>query len=162
MDRISETRLAKVHPLLARKIRQMADILYADRPPVVLRVTQALRTWQEQAALYAQGRSGTGSIVTNAEPGHSYHQYGLAVDVVPLGLDGQPDWNKSHPAWQRIIAVGKTLGLTEGAEFRSFPDYPHFQLTGKLPVSPDVEVRESFGQSGIPGIWKETGLEENA
>ena len=162
MDRISETRLAKVHPLLARKIRQMADILYADRPPVVLRVTQGLRTWQEQAALYAQGRSGIGPVVTNAEPGHSYHQYGLAVDVVPLQLDGQPDWNTTHPVWQRIVAVGKSLGLTEGAEFRSFPDYPHFQLTGKLPVSPDVEVRESYGQSGIPGIWKETGLEENA
>jgi peptidoglycan L-alanyl-D-glutamate endopeptidase CwlK len=162
MDSISEVRLGTVHPLLARKIRQMADILLSDRPPVVLRVTQALRTWQDQEALYAQGRNGTGEVVTNAEPGHSYHQFGLAVDVVPLLLNGQPDWNKKHPVWQRIIDVGRSLGLTEGAQFRSFPDYPHFQLTGKLPVSPDIEVRESFGQSGIPGIWKETGLEENA
>ncbi len=162
MDSISEIRLKNVHPMLARKIRQMADILAVDRPPVTLRVTQGLRTWGEQAQLYAQGRSATGRIVTNAEPGHSYHQFGLAVDVVPLGLDGQPDWNTTHPIWQRIVSVGQNLGLTAGAQFRSFPDYPHFQLTGKLPASPDLEVRESFGQSGLPGIWKETGLEENA
>jgi peptidoglycan L-alanyl-D-glutamate endopeptidase CwlK len=116
----------------------------------------------EQERLFAQGRSAPGKIVTNAEPGHSWHQFGLAVDVVPLGLDGQPDWNTEHPIWRRLVAVGTGLGLVEGAQFRSFPDYPHFQLTGKLPVSPDIEVRESFGQSGIQGIWKETGLEESA
>jgi len=160
MDKISEARLLEVHPLLARKIRQMADIVALDRPPVTLRVTQGLRTWGEQAVLYAQGRSSPGNIVTNAEPGHSWHQFGLAVDVVPLGLEGQPDWNKKHPIWQRLLVVGTGLGLVEGAQFRSYPDYPHFQLTGKLPVSPDLEVRESFGQSGIFGIWKETGLEE--
>lgn len=162
MDAISEVRLREVHPQLARKIRQMADILALERPPVALRVTQGLRTWGEQAALYAQGRSQPGRIVTNAEPGHSWHQFGLAVDVVPLGLEGQPDWNTSHPIWRRLVAVGIGLGLVAGGQFRSFRDYPHFQLTGKLPVSPDIEVRESFGQSGISGIWKETELEENA
>lgn len=160
MDKISEDRLRDVHPVLARRIRQMADIVAVDRPPVTLRVTQGLRTWGEQAQLYAQGRSVPGRIVTNAEPGHSWHQYGLAVDVVPLGLEGQPDWNILHPIWQRLIAVGTGLGLVAGGLFRSFVDYPHFQLTGTLPVAPDVEVRETFGQSGIAGIWKESGLED--
>jgi|SRR5882672_5792105 len=161
MDSVSEARLGVVHPLLARKIRQMADIIGLDRPPVTLRVTQGLRTWGEQAQLYAQGRSAPGRIVTNAEPGHSWHNFGLAVDVAPFGLDGQPDWNTSHPIWQRLVEVGTGLGLVAGAKFRSFPDYPHFQLTGKLPESPDTGVREAFGQSGIQAIWQETGLEES-
>jgi peptidoglycan LD-endopeptidase CwlK len=160
MDKISEDRLRDVHPQLARKIRQMADILELERPSVTLRVTQGLRTWGEQSVLYAQGRSQPGRIVTNAEPGHSWHQFGLAVDVVPLGLEGKPDWNTQHPIWKRVVALGTSLGLVAGAQFRSFPDYPHFQLTGKLPVSPDTAVRESFGQSGISGIWEETQLEE--
>jgi len=159
MDKISETRLQDVHPQLARKIRQMADILETDRPPVTLRVTQGLRSWQEQAQLYAQGRSAPGKVVTNAEPGSSWHNFGLAVDVVPLGLEGQPDWNTSHPIWHRLVQLGTSLGLQAGGQFRTFVDYPHFQLTGKLPVSPDLEVRETYGQSGLAGIWKNSGLD---
>lgn len=160
MDAISERRLTEVHPLLASKIRQLSDTVAADQPPVHLRVTQALRTWSEQARLYALGRSDPGRVVTNAQPGHSWHQFGLAVDVVPLGQDGQPDWNTSHPIWQRLVAAGTALGLQAGARFRTFPDYPHFQLTGKLPESPDNETREAFLLSGIDGIWRNSGLDE--
>jgi peptidoglycan L-alanyl-D-glutamate endopeptidase CwlK len=159
MDKISEARLQEVHPRLARIVRQMADILELDKPPVTLRVTQGLRSWREQAQLYAQGRSAPGKVVTNAEPGHSWHNFGLAVDVVPFDLEGQPDWNTSHPIWQRLVRLGTSLGLVAGAQFRTFPDQPHFQLTGKLPMSPDLEVRESYGQSGIAGIWKDSGLD---
>lgn len=159
MDTISESRLRDVHPRLARIVREMADILELEHPPVVLRVTQGLRTWSEQAQLYAQGRSAPGKVVTNAEPGSSWHNFGLAVDVVPYGLDGRPDWNTSHPIWQRLVQLGTSLGLVAGGRFRSFPDQPHFQLTGKLPVSPDLEVRETYGQSGLAGIWRDSGLD---
>ena len=159
MDTISEERLSQVHPMLAMKIRQMADILASDDPPTTLRVTQGLRTWSEQAVLYAQGRSAPGRVVTNAEPGSSWHNFGLAVDVVPLDLQHLPDWNTSHPIWQRIVSVGTGLGLVAGAQFRTFVDYPHFQLTGKWPASPDLEVRETYGQSGIGGIWNNSGLD---
>jgi peptidoglycan L-alanyl-D-glutamate endopeptidase CwlK len=158
MDSISEDRLKYVVPLLATKVRDMALTLSLDPSPVHLRVTQGLRTWSEQAALYAQGRSAPGAIVTNAEPGHGWHEFGLAVDVVPFGLDGQPDWNRSHPIWRRLIQLGHAQGLVEGAEFRTFPDYPHFQLTGRYPVSPNDEVRETFHQSGLLGVWQGAGL----
>ena len=42
------------------------------------------RTMEEQAALYAKGRTAGGKIVTKAKPGQSYHNYGLAFDWVPL------------------------------------------------------------------------------
>ena len=42
------------------------------------------RTMEEQAELYAKGRTKAGKIVTKAKPGQSYHNYGLAFDWVPL------------------------------------------------------------------------------
>jgi len=49
------------------------------------------RSLDEQAALYAQGRDSSGqvvdpaAVVTDAPPGSSPHNYGLAVDLQPLG-----------------------------------------------------------------------------
>lgn len=155
MDTASEAKLISVHPLLAAKIRQMASILEGEG--TIITVTQGLRSWQDQARLYAQGRTAPGPIVTHAPPGHSWHQFGLAVDLVPLA-GGRPDWNATHPTWQRIVQLGNSLGLTEGAGFRSFPDWPHQQLTGSWPVSPTDEVRQTFLIGGVPSVWEASGL----
>jgi peptidoglycan L-alanyl-D-glutamate endopeptidase CwlK len=157
MDLVSEQRLAQVHPLLAAKVRAMADALLAQDPPVLIRVTQGLRTWDEQDALYQQGRTKPGTIVTNAPAGFSYHNFGLAVDVVPMTPTG-PDWDISHPVWQQIISAGRDVGLDAGALWRTFKDYPHFQLTGALPVSPDDAVRTLYTQNGMPAVWEATTL----
>jgi peptidoglycan LD-endopeptidase CwlK len=154
MDIVSEDRLKLVHPLLAAKVRAMAQILSTES--IMIRVTQGLRTWDEQAKLYDQGRTTPGEIVTNAQPGQSYHQFGLAVDVVPMTPLG-PDWDPTNPVWRRIIEVGKGVGLTSGSMWRTFPDMPHFQLTGVLPASPTPAIRKAYLQKGIPGVWDLTG-----
>lgn len=162
MNAVSLARLQEVHPLLASKIRQLDSILSAQS--IEIQVTQGLRSWNQQAALYAQGRTTPGPIVTNAQPGYSWHQFGLAVDLVcAAAFDPQgqflPDWNPQHPCWQTMIAKGETLGMYSGAEFRTLPDYPHFQLTGKWPVTPDDEVRQTFTDGGVQAIWEESGLQ---
>jgi peptidoglycan LD-endopeptidase CwlK len=130
MDSVSEARLQNIHPLLADKVRQMSTML--EQEGVAIRVVQGLRTWAEQDALYAQGRTAPGNIVTNCPGGKSYHNFGLAVDCVPStqapGQPFAPDWNDQHPKWQRMVAVGTSLGLDSGANWRTFKDYPHFQL----------------------------------
>jgi peptidoglycan L-alanyl-D-glutamate endopeptidase CwlK len=135
MDTASEQRLSQVYPPLAAKIKAMADTLVGEG--IYLRVTQGLRTVQEQDALYAQGRAAPGKIVTNCRGGYSYHNFGLAVDCVPStqgpGLPYNPDWNPAHPDWRRMIQVGAQSGLDSGALWRTFPDAPHFQLTGPYP-----------------------------
>src|ERR1017187_6107649 len=108
MDAISEARLSEVHPMLAERVRSMTEILAGEN--IDIRVVQSLRSWDEQAALYAEGRTTPGSIVTNAQPGHSWHNFALAVDVAPFD-GGIPDWNSNHPAWKRIVAVGESVGL---------------------------------------------------
>ena len=163
MDPASEARLQQVHPKLAALVRQMADQL--AQSGVSIRVTQGLRSWNEQLALWLKGRDAQGNIVdpkkvvTKAAPGHSWHNFGLAVDVAPF-TDNTPDWNLEHPAWKKIVAVGESLGLTSGSEWRTFPDWPHFQLTGKWPVSPDGEVRQTFLDGGMSAVWNESQLEE--
>jgi len=154
MDPRSESRLALVNPQLAEKIRNLAALLKGSN----IRVTQGLRSWGEQEALYAQGRTLPGPKVTNAMPGYSWHNFGLAVDVAPFDAAGQPDWNAADPVWRMIISVGEGMGLYSGDEFLHCKDEPHFQLTGTFPVSPNDEARELLAHSGMEAVWKAAGL----
>ena len=159
LDSISTARLSLVFPILAGKIINMSDMLAGEG--IVFRVTQAMRSWSEQDALYAQGRTAPGNIVTNCPGGYSYHNFGLAVDCVPALGNGDiyvPDWNADHPSWKRMEAVGQSLGLDSGATWRSFPDAPHFQLTGRFPEgAPSDEVRQLFKDGGMQAVWAEVG-----
>ena len=154
MDNLSEARLQLVCPALAAKIRALA-IAVTTEP---IRVTQGLRSWADQQKLYDQGRTTPGEIVTQAAPGHSWHEFGLAVDVAPFDAAGQPDWNLQHPIWRTIIRVGESLGLYSGDEFCRLKDDPHFQLTGTWPVSPNDEVRQMFLEQGMEAVWQQAGL----
>lgn len=160
MDSVSEGRLASVCPELATKVRQMAERLAQES--LIIRVTQGLRTWDEQDKLYQQGRTTLGKIITNAPAGSSYHNYGLAVDCAPFDIEGQPDWNTSHPSWKRMVAVGESLGLVSGSEWRTFPDWPHFQLTDNLPTSPDENVKELYRSQGMQAVWAKVTGESSA
>ena len=109
---------------------------------IPLRISQGHRTLEEQAALYAQGRSDLDAVnvlrvklswpaiknhenikVTWAEAGSSWHNYHRAFDVVPMS-DGTPDWLSPH--WERIGAIGRALGMEWGGIWTK-PDKPHFQ-----------------------------------
>lgn len=156
MDANSEARLTLVCPKLADKIHTMASILQQEN--LEIRVIQGFRSWAEQDALYAQGRTAPGSKVTNAPGGSSWHNFGLAVDCAPddpTKAGYQIDWNADHPQWKRMEEVGRSLGLYAGADFKRLVDAPHFQMTGRFPVSPDDEVRQLFKDGGSLGLWGE-------
>lgn len=73
------------------------------------------RTMEEQAALYAKGRTAGGKIVTKARPGESYHNYGLAFDWVPLKKTA-----KNSDLWvanwddETAFKLGEHVGLSFG------------------------------------------------
>ena len=124
-DRITDSRIKTLHP----KLRQIATdfINRAEKElGIKLRITQATRTINEQNRLFAQGRTESGKIVTNAQGGLSYHNYGLAFDVVEIA-GGKAIW--SNPNWDKIGSLGKSMGLQWGGDFKSLVDKPHFQLT---------------------------------
>lgn len=80
-------------------------LLSAD--PATWYVTSGFRGFAEQTALYAQGRTRPGPVVTKARAGQSAHNYGRAIDVV---LDGSPApglqmcWDWKQAAWLRLRA----------------------------------------------------------
>src|SRR5947209_950028 len=123
---ITESKLRGTHPELISRIRKLAIELERVHH-LDLVVTQGLRSWREQAMFYEVGRTTPGKVVTNAAPGHSWHQYGLAVDCIPAFPNRPYDWNSEHSQWRWMEQIGKDLGLYTGAEFRMFPDAPHFQ-----------------------------------
>lgn len=113
-------------------------------------VTCTYRSHQEQADLFAQGRTKPGRIVTNARPGQSKHNNmingkpaSLAFDIVPMrngklvwgtsgnGIDNDPsdDDKDDLELWQRIAAVAKKHGFEWAGEWPRFREFPHFQRT---------------------------------
>lgn len=97
-------------------------------------ITCTWRSGTEQNALYAQGRTKKGAIVTNAKAGQSKHNFMIdgkpaakAFDVVPM-VNGKPMWDATHPAWKKMGKIGMALGLNwYGAPNSPFKEYPHFQ-----------------------------------
>jgi len=53
-----------------------------------IRITAAYRTEQEENALYMQGRTKPGPIVTDVMGKDSWHCWGLAIDIAPMHFNG--------------------------------------------------------------------------
>ena len=109
---------------------------------IPLTVTSTLRPPAVQAVLYAQGRTAPGRIVTNARPGYSFHNFGLAIDVVPDELIALPDWGdtpahrtRADMLWKKLGGIGKAIGLTWGGDFPHLPDRPHFEWADGLTLA---------------------------
>lgn len=99
-----------------------------------LLVTSTYRDNASQNALYAQGRTTPGKIVTNAKAGESFHNYRCAVDVVPI-VAGKPRWDVKDEVWQKVGSLGKAAGLEWAGDWKRFREYPHFQYTGGLTLA---------------------------
>lgn len=92
------------------------------------RIISGMRTYAEQNALYAQGRTAPGRRVTNAPAGFSNHNFGLAWDI---GVFDGADYLEESPLYAKAGRIGRGLGLEWGGDWRK-PDEPHFQCrTGK-------------------------------
>lgn len=126
------------------RVRMMAQQLLerADRAGIPLVVTFTVRSLASQAALYAQGRSRPGHVVTNARAGYSFHNFGLALDVVPAELLALPHWGntpdrqaRTNALWESVSAIGKSLGFRWGGDFHSIIDRPHFEWSGGLTLA---------------------------
>lgn len=117
--------LSDLDPRLQPLARQFLERAEAAGLSIV--VTQTRRTLEEQAALYAQGRTRPGKVVTNAKPGQSAHNFGLAFDVAFIDPDGGVTW---EGPWERLGVIGQAIGLEWGVDWAGFADRPHFQMPG--------------------------------
>lgn len=136
-DEITLQRIKLMHPTLREQLEK--DYLECNNKilgkGVRLRLTHTLRTIDEQNALYAQGRTKPGSIVTNAKGGSSYHNFGLAFDIVLLydkddnGTFETASWDTKDKNWKAVVKFFKEKGWFHGGDFKSFKDEPHFEKT---------------------------------
>ncbi|WP_438491002.1 M15 family metallopeptidase [Paenibacillus sp. IHBB 3054] len=137
----SQSRLKGLHPVVEAATVALIERCYARGVNIV--ITQGLRTIAEQNALYAQGRTKPGKIVTNAKGGTSYHNFGLAIDFALLLPDGkQVSWDLKRDGdgdkvadWTEVVQEAKALGFEWGGDFVSIKDAPHFQMTFGLKTS---------------------------
>ncbi|EAG7867407.1 alkaline phosphatase, partial [Listeria monocytogenes] len=96
---------------------------------IYLCVAQGYRSSAEQNALYAQGRTKPGAVVTNAKGGQSNHNYGVAVDLCLYTSDGKNViWESTTSRWKTVVSAMKAEGFEWGGDWKSFKDYPHFEL----------------------------------
>lgn len=149
MDKVSVERAKLMHPKLVDEtlkiLQEMTNALAGKALP---RLAYTFRSLAEQDALYAQGRTkkfdNSGNrlgIVTNAKGGQSYHNYGLAYDIVLLldkdangtyesaSWDTKADHDKDkQPDWMECVKIAKAHGWEWGGDFQgNFKDMPHFQ-----------------------------------
>lgn len=128
---INSRKLEDLHPYVASLARKM--IAAAKKEGIEVLVTSTYRDEESQNALYAQGRTKPGRIVTNAKAGQSWHNFRLAFDVVPL-VNGKAMWNDLR-TFKRLGTIGKSVGLEWAGDWVSFKEYPHFQWTGGLTLA---------------------------
>ena len=86
------------------------------------------RTKEEQFALYCQGRTKPGKIVTWTL--NSRHLRGTAFDICLL-KNGKLNWDTDDPDWYQAGKIGMNIGLIWGGSWAKNPDFPHFELDEK-------------------------------
>jgi peptidoglycan LD-endopeptidase CwlK len=82
--------VSDLDPRIQQGVREIQRA-WADAGHVVI-LTCTYRSPAEQDALYAQGRTLPGKVVTHAKGGESLHNRGLAVDFLPI-VNGKAEWN---------------------------------------------------------------------
>ena len=117
---------------------------------------EGYRSLKRQGVLYNQGRLTPGKIVTWVKPGLSYHNYGLAADIVFDGSEKpgiQWSWEgdyaeKYKDPYGTLAEILKGVGLYWLGD--TGIERAHFQLKSSLHIA---EMREIYDTQGLLGLW---------
>lgn len=141
-DQLTLSRIKLLHPSLIDEVNEIYDEI--DKvlgKGVVCRFSHTLRTNKEQDLLFSKKPK-----VTNARGGQSYHNYGLAIDIVLLldkdinGTHETASWNTKldfdkdgQSDLMEVVKIFKMYGWEWGGDWK-FVDAPHFQKTFGLSI----------------------------
>lgn len=148
-DKITLERIKLLHPAVRQEVEHIyrSQVVPALSGRAICRFAYTLRSFKEQADLFAQGRTklfdANGrrlGVVTKANSGQSIHNYGLAFDIVLLAdnnRDGKfesasyqttVDYDGDKKAdWIEVVDIFKKAGWTWGGDWKRFVDAPHFE-----------------------------------
>lgn len=124
------TDLRALHPFFRDRVTDLIRI--CKLKGIELAVVETYRTHAKQFEYKSMGRK-----YTSSGAGRSKHQYGLAIDVVPI-VDSAAVWDNPG-LWRKIGVVGERLGLRWGGRWRKPYDPGHFEWTGGLSTAELVQ-----------------------
>lgn len=117
------TDLDALHPYFLEKVNKLIAI--CKTKGIELAIVESFRTTAKQNEYKAMGKK-----YTRATGGLSKHQYGLAIDVVPV-IDSVAQWDNAK-LWKKIGAIGEQLGLRWGGRWHTLYDPGHFEWSSGL------------------------------
>ena len=142
----------KCHPRLQELSKKLVSACKGQG--LMIGIGECYRTTKEQDALYAQGRTKAGKIVTNAKGINysSHHQWGTAFDI--YRNDGKGAYNDYDGFFAKVGKIGKSIGLEWGGDWKSPVDKPHFQLPDW--GSTTARLKRMYGTpENFQKTWKE-------
>lgn len=150
-DERTEKVLASLDPKAATQFRKFlgeAIPLALSKYGVEYKLISGNRTYAEQNALYAKGRTTSGSIVTNARGGQSNHNFGIAVDagVFKAGqyLDSTSP-GTAEKVHRDVAKLSAKYELDWGGDWKSIVDIPHFEIDTGYTMARKRELMASKG-----------------
>jgi len=139
-DKITIDRISLLHPAIRYEVLNFyKNEIIPSLTNAYCRFAYTLRTFQEQNDIYAKGRTklydNKGNrlgVVTRAKGGQSFHNYGLAIDIVLID-EKRASWKTTKDFdgdgvadWMEIVNIFKKHDWEWGGDWTR-PDKPHFQ-----------------------------------
>lgn len=128
---INSRDIKELHPHVRTLVERFLAACAKEGIDVI--ITSTYRDMESQAALYAQGRTAPGKIVTNAKAGQSWHNYRLAFDFCPI-INGKAQWNDTK-LFTRCGEIAESVGLEWAGRWKSFKELAHCQATAGLTLA---------------------------
>lgn len=116
---LTNRQIGDLHPIMRAPVTALLSNLSMSGHRFAL--FEGYRTPERQEALYAQGRTKPGAVVTHARSWESAHNFGLAVDLVWFE-NGQWSWDAKHP-WDKLGDFAERYGLVQPIRW----DRPHIE-----------------------------------
>jgi len=138
---IANRNYADLAPFFAQRLHLAIDDCASDG--YLIRLFEGFRSPDRQRWLFAQGRSRTGSIVTYARAGQSWHQFGVACDAVGY-VNGHYDWSIDY---DKIDVIFKSHGF-ESLKF----ERAHKQIRGGLTIA---QAQKIVANESIEALWSQ-------
>ena len=137
----------KLHPELQVCVNKFLE--ECKKQGLNVLVTETLRTLEEQEALYAQGRTKPGNIVTNARGYQSPHAWGVAFDF--CRNEKGKEYDNTDGFFDKVGRIAETMfnnteyDLFWGGDFKTFVDKPHVEMKKYLPNNSTNWLIDNYG-----------------
>jgi peptidoglycan L-alanyl-D-glutamate endopeptidase CwlK len=122
---INSRDIAQLHPKVQVLCKKF--IAACDAEGIDVLITSTYRDGESQNALYEQGRTTKGAIVTNARAGQSFHNWRVAFDFVPI-VNGKAQWDDLL-TFTRCGMIAESVGLEWAGRWKRFKELAHCQQT---------------------------------